>query len=448
MTEFTRRESLTLGATALGAAMLPATQSWAADDVPTAKVAPLDYKLEKGAELRVLRPAKFVDPDEVYWRENTKKYTDATGIPVRVDFVSWEDIRPQTAVTANTGAGPDIVLGFSSDPQVYASKLLDMTDLANYLGGKYGGWFRLAEIYGQKWGTKQWISIPVGGGTGPTVYRTSWVKEAGYDKIPNDLNGFLTLCEKLQKNGHPAGFSLGHALGDANGYASWLLWSHNAYLVDEKGKIALDSKETIAALKYATALQKTLIDGTVQWNDAGNNQAYIAGKIGLTFNGISIYYALKNSPDPALQAIAKDTSHQDPPFGQSKIKPISAQPMNAMAFKHTKYPNAAKDYIRFMMEADQYGPWLSNCLGYWSQSLKAYSKMKFWDSDPNLAPFRTAMDTPFYDGYKGPVTAASSAVTANYTVVDMFASVVTGNATPEAAAKAAARAAARYYKNA
>ncbi len=447
MTEFTRRESLTLTAAAIGAALLPSA-AMADDDVPTAKVAPMDLKIEKGAELRVLRPAKFVEADEVWWKSNTKKYTDATGIPVKVDFLSWEDIRPQTAVTANTGAGPDIVIGFSSDPQVYAAKLIDITDLANYLGAKYGGWMRLAEIYGQKWGTKEWISIPVGGGNGPTVYRKSWVKEAGYDKIPNDLNDFLTLCQKLKQIGHPAGFSLGHALGDANGYANWLLWTHNAYLVDEKGKIALDSKETIAALKYATELQKHLIDGTLQWNDAGNNQAYIAGKIGLTFNGISIYYALKNSTDPNNQAIAADTLHQTQPFGQSKIAPQSATPMNAMVFKHTKYPNAAKDYLRFMMESEQYGPWLSNCIGYWSQSLKAYAKMKFWDADPNFAPFRTAMDTSFYDGFKGPVTASSSAVTANYTVVDMFASVVTGNATPEEAAKAAAKAAARYYKNA
>jgi multiple sugar transport system substrate-binding protein len=117
-----------------------------------------------------------------------------------------------------------------------------------------------------------------------------------------------------------------------------------------------------------------------------------------------------------------------------------------MAFKHTKYPNAAKDYLRFMMEADQYGSWLSNCIGYWSNSLKAYSKMKFWSEDPKLAPYAAGMDTPYYDGFKGPVTPASSAVTANYTVVDMFASVVTGNATPDEAAKRAAQQAARYYK--
>jgi multiple sugar transport system substrate-binding protein len=239
---------------------------------------------------------------------------------------------------------------------------------------------------------------------------------------------------------------LGHALGDANGYASWLLWSHNAMLVDENGRIALDSKETIAALKYATELQKTMVSGTLSWNDSGNNKAFAAGEIGLTFNGVSIYYVLKNSPDPKLQQAALDTQHQKLPRGLAPASPMSATPMNAMVFKHTKYPNAAKDYLRFMMESEQYGPWLSNCIGYWSNSLKSYSQMKFWTEDPKLAPFAGGMDTSYYDGFKGPVTPASSAVTANYTVVDMFASVVTGNATPEEAVKRAAAQAARYYK--
>ena len=442
-----RRESLALASASIAAASVPIIGARAAvTDVPIGDVKPLDYKLEKGAELRVLRPAKFIDPDEVYWRANTKKYTEATGIPVRVDFLSWEDIRPQTAVVANTGAGPDIVLGFSSDPQIYASKIADMTDLAEYLGAKYGGWQQLAVLYGTKWKTNQWISMPIGGGTGPTVYRQSWVKEAGYDRIPDDHEGFLMLCQKLQQIGHPCGFALGHALGDANGYASWLLWSHNAMLVDADGHIALDSKETIAALKYATELQKTMVSGTLSWNDSGNNKAFAAGDIGLTFNGVSIYYVLKNAPDPKLNQIAVDTQHQLVPKGLAPHAPMSSTPMNAMVFRHTKYPNAAKDYLRFMMEAEQYGPWLSNCIGYWSNSLKAYSQMKFWTEDPKLAPFAAAMDTPYYDGFKGPVTPASSAVTANYTVVDMFAAVVTGNATPEEAAKRAAQQAARYYK--
>ena len=445
----TRRDSLALGAAALGAASIPIIGAHAAvDDVPTADVKAPDYKIEQGATLHMIRPAKFVDPDEVYWKKNTEEFSKKTGVEVKVDFLSWEDLRPQLAVVANTGAGADLFVSFGADAHIYADKLVEMTDLADYLGAKYGGWYELALLYGRKWNTKNWLSIPLGGGTGPVMYRKSWVNEVGYTEIPNDLNKFLDLCQKLQKSGHPFGMSLGHALGDANGYASWLLWTHNAFVADEHGKIALDSKETIAALKYATELQKTMVPGTLTWNDVGNNQAYTAGAIGMTFNGVSLYYSLLKSPDQKLNAIAADTFVQDTPFGESKRKPQSAEPITAMLFKHCKYPNAAKEYIRFMMEKDQYGVWLSSCLGYWCQPLKAYSKMKFWDSDPKLKPFAGALDSPFYNGYKGPVSAASAAVTANYTIVDMFASVVTGSTTPEAAAKQAARAAERYYRRA
>jgi len=130
----------------------------------------------------------------------------------------------------------------------------------------------------------------------------------------------------------------------------------------------------------------------------------------------------------------------------SKSAPKSALVVNSMLFKHSKYPNAAKEYLRFMMEAPQYGPWLSSCFGYWSEPLKNYGKMAFWDQDPKLKAYRDGMNTPYYDGYKAPITAASSALSANYTLVDMFASVATGNATPEAAAKQAAAQAARYFK--
>ena len=400
MQGFTRRQSLAVGAAslgvaALGATALPLVGARAADsDAPTADVKPPGFQIEKGAALRVLRPAKFVDPDEVFFRANTKKFTDTTGIDVRVDFVSWEDLRPQTAVTANTGAGPDIIIGFSADPQIYATKLVDMSDLAGYLGAKYGGWFQLAQLYGTKWGTKEWLSIPMGGSTGPTVYRMSWLKAVGYDKVPDDLNDFLTLCQKLKESGHPAGFALGHAVGDANGFADWLLWTHGAALTDAQGKVSLDSKETAAALNYARDLYPHLISGTMSWNDASNNKAFAAGDISMTFNGVSIYYVCKNSPDPKLQEIAADTNHQLAPRGLSARTPASALVVNAMLFKHTKYPNAAKEYLRFMMEKEQYGPWLANCLGYWSNPLKAYSKMGFWDADPKLKPYASGMDTP------------------------------------------------------
>ena len=115
----------------------------------------------------------------------------------------------------------------------------------------------------------------------------------------------LELCKKLKAAGKPAGFALGNAVGDGNGFANWILWSHGASLLDEKGEVIINSKETIEALKYLKELYPTFIPGTTSWNDVSNNRAYSAGEISLTANGVSLYFSMKN--DAATKAIADDS---------------------------------------------------------------------------------------------------------------------------------------------
>jgi multiple sugar transport system substrate-binding protein len=438
MQQITRRATLALGAASL------ATSAQAQGGVPRADIPPPAQPIEPGAALRVIRPARFIDADEIIFRENASRFSERHNVPVRTDFVGWEDIRSQTAVIANTGSGPDIVIGWGDDPHVYADKLFDLSELANYLGRRYGGWSFLAQKYGMQHGTDRWIGIPFGGGTGPVCYRVSTVKEAGFDGIPEDLEGFLRLCQALKRINKPAGFALGNAVGDGNGFAHWLLWSHGAALTDEEGKIAINSRETIAALNYLRELYPTFVSGTLSWLDPSNNRAYASQEVHLTANGISLYYALKN--DPRTKPIADDTEHAPLPRGRSPGPPQSATVLNAMVFRHVRYPNAAKEFIRFMMESEQYDPWLTGSLGYWSQPLEAYRQSAVWTSDPKLTLFRDAMNNRYWNGYKGPITQASGAVTADYVLVQMCSSVASGQATPEAAAREAERRARRYYR--
>ncbi len=116
---------------------------------------------EKGAKLRVLRWKRFVQGDEDMWMKNTAEFAKRTGVEVRVDSESWEDVRPKAAVAANVGSGPDIVLSTFDDANLYPEKLLDVTDLADYLGKKYGGWYDVCRQYLQP-GGKRWIGLPLG----------------------------------------------------------------------------------------------------------------------------------------------------------------------------------------------------------------------------------------------------------------------------------------------
>lgn len=444
MRKFTRRETIGIGVGAVAAATGLGRATRAA--VPVADVPAPQFEIEDGAQLRVLRPAKFVPADEEFFNKNTAKFIETTGIQVRVDYQAWEDLRPQTAVTANTGAGPDIVLGWTDDPHLYTDKLVEITDIAEYLGKKYGGWYPLAELYGKKFGTDTWVAIPFGGTGSPAVYRKSWMNEAGFDTFPADTDGFLKLCQELKKIGHPAGFALGHAVGDANAFVHWLIWSHGGYMIDENQKVAINSKETIAALEYGRELYETFIPGTLSWLDVSNNKAMLAGEIGLTQNGVSLYNAFRNSEDPNVAALAEDVYHASMPVGPAGRGTETALVVNAMIFNHTAYPNAAKAYLTFMMEAEQYDAWLTASSGYWAQPLAAYAESEVWAKDPKVTIYRDTMKNALWLAYKGPISEASAAVVADYVMVDMVSSVCSGSAKPEEAAAEAERRAKRYFE--
>ncbi len=446
MFRLNRRRTLQgLGAAIAGTTML-GRWSPAQAKLAVANPTPPDYPIEDGAKLRVLRPSKFVQGDEDLFNANTKKFTDKYGVEVKVDNQSWEDLRPLTSVSANVGSGPDVVLAWQEDPQLFSDKLIVLNDLAAYLGEKYGGWFPVAEIYGKSATTHDWVALPFGGGGSTMVYRQSWLKEAGYDDVPKDFPGFLELCKALQGTKHPAGFALGHAVGDS-GWTDWVLWGSGGAMIDEQEHVIINSPETIEALKYAKSLYDTFIPGTLSWLDPSNNKAFIAGDLGLTANGISIYYACKTSKDPATKALADDIQHASFPIGPVGFPSQGTLVINSIIFKYTPYPNAAREYLRFMMEEEQYAAWQEASLGYWCHPLKAYDNNPVWTEDPKAAPYRDIMRNALPQSYKGPPSEASAAVKADFVSVDMFQAVCAGQSTPEEAAAEAERRAKRYFRS-
>jgi multiple sugar transport system substrate-binding protein len=366
-----------------------------------------------------------------------------TGIEVRVDAEGWEDVRPKAAVAANVGSGPDIIISTMEDAHQYPDKLVDVSDLANYLGNKYGGWYDSAKAYGMH--GKKWVAIMMGAAGNAIVYRDSAVKAAGFDAVPKDMAGFLKLCQALKAKGTPAGFALGNATGDSS-WTHWLVWAHGGKLVDGKNNVVINSPETIAALEYSKLLYETFIPGTLSWLDPNNNKAFLDGQLSLTANGISVYYAAKTSTDPKLVEMTKDIQHAFFPVGlDGKARELNLVfPM--MIFKYSKYPNAAREYLRFMMEKEQYVPWQEASIGYVCHPLAAYESSPFWTADPKKTPYRDCMKNMTPNGYAGELGYASAAAVADFIIPNMVAEAASGSKTPKEAAERAQKRAERYYK--
>jgi len=433
MSDLNRRDFLISGS-AVGAALL----------APEASAQTWTGQPEKGAKLRLMRWKRFVEGDEAMWMQNTKKFSDQFKIEVRVDSESFEDIRPKAAVAANVGSGPDIILGWYDDPHLYPDKLVPLTDVAEYLGKKYGGWYDVCRDYGMR--GKEWIGLPIGANGGAMVYRKSHMQAAGFDAFPTTTDQYLKFAQAMHAKGTPVAHALGHASGDATTWCYWIVWGHGGQMVDKQGNVTINSPETVAALEYVKQLYATFPPGTLSWLDPSNNKAFLDGQISCTNNAISIYYVAKNSPDEKLKAMAPDIEHADWPVGPIGKPTQLHQITQGMVFKYSKYPKAAKEYLRFMMEKEQYEPWQTASLGYVEQPLKAYENSPIWTQEPKAAAFRYGMAKMRHHGYAGQLGYASAGVIADFIVVDMVAEAASGSKTPKEAAERAAARASRYYK--
>jgi multiple sugar transport system substrate-binding protein len=441
LSNITRRQVLGTGAALAGASaanLALFAQAWA-------QASP--FKPEKGAAIQLLRWKRFVQSEEDSFMSLVSAFTKATGVDVKVINESLDDVQPKASVAANTNQGPDMFWGLYSLPHLFPNKVADVSDVAGYLGKKYGGWVSTAETYGKSKG--KWIAIPVAYNGNVINFRQSMIEKAGFKEVPKDTAGFLELMKALKAKSTPGGFALGRASGDGNAWVHWGLWSHGANLVDKDDKVIINSPETVKALEYIKALADEFVPGTASWNDAFNNKAFLESQISLTNNGVSIYAAAKAGAakgDAKAKEVMDDMSHALWPIGPVG-KPTEfhiAYPL--MIMKYSKVPNACKAFIAFMLEAENYNKWLIDSVAYLTHPLNAYDDNPVWKTDPKLSMLRDAGKRTLTAGGLGSVGEKAAGALADFVMLDMVASVCTGRATIKDAIAVAERQAKRIYR--
>src|SRR4051812_17357562 len=440
MTGFTpdRRSLLKGGAITLATAATMSADQLLGYAKAWAQAAP--FKPEPGAKINLLRWKRFVEAEDAAFMKIVDAFQKATGTTITVSNESYDDIQPKASVAANTGQGLDMVWGLYSLPFLFPSKCMDVTDLADYLGKKNGGWASSGEQYGKYNG--KWIGIPVAA-TGSLVnYRVAAAEKAGHKTFPDDTAGFLDLVKGMNKNGTPAGMALGHASGDANGWVHWALWAHGGKLIDKDNKVTINSPETAKSLEYVKQLYDNFIPGTASWNDSSNNKAFLSGQLHLTTNGISVYVTAKKE----APAIAEDMNHAHLPKGVDGKRRELHLGFPVLIFNFTKFPQACKAFAAFMMEPEQFTPWVESAQGYLSPFQLAFEKNPIWTADPKNTPYRDVASTASTPAGDAQMSENAAAAIADFVLVDMYANYCTGREDVKTAMSSAERAAKRIFR--
>ena len=396
--------------------------------------------------IHLLQWSNFVKEGDEELRRQAKEFESQTGVTVTVETINANDLNARATAAVESKQGPDIIQLQFNQTQLYAGGLSDVEDVAEEIGKEHGGWYDTA-IQAAKVGAR-WKAIPYNIVGSTFAYRKDKFAELGIQAFPDTLDELMIAGAKLKKAGLPIGQTLGHTFGDAPAWCYPLMWGFGAAELRSDGKtVGINTPEMVAALKFMKEFWKVACDeGGLSWDDSSNNRAFLAGTISATLNGASIYFLARKDPQQ-YPGLAEKIGHGLMPKGPA------GRFHGLLNFQHAIMdysPNkeAAIDLVRFLMRKENYEKWFVTCSGYSFGAGKTWGTHEMWEQDPRMTIFR---DVPKYgrlSGWPGPYNRLASEAQAKYIIVDLFARVVQGSDTPEAAVAWAERELKNVYERA
>ncbi len=204
--------------------------------------------------------------DELLRKKLLPEAEKALGIKVRYETVNANDLQPRITSGIQSGAGPDLIMLFNNHPHLYRASLADLTDVAEEVAKDQGGYYNLSTANCSSGG--KYFAMPMALIGAMNAYRKSWFDEIGQTSFPKTWDQYRDVGKKLKAKGYPIGQSLGQSFGDPVTFAYPLLWSFGGAEIDDKGKVVINSKETVESAKWMAAAWRDAFDeGGLAWDD-------------------------------------------------------------------------------------------------------------------------------------------------------------------------------------
>ncbi len=395
----------------------------------------------QASTVHVLRWNDFVPAADKVLREvYVPEVQKALGIKLNVETVNANDIPARATAAIQSGNGPDIINLLNNLPQLYAAGAADVSDVADVVGKAQGGIYDLGKAMctvGGKWVAVPWSTVP-----GLIAYRKSWFDEIGLKEFPKTWAQYHEAGKKLKAAKRPVGQTLGHTFGDAPAFAYPMMWCFGGQEVDAKGKVVLDSKETVESVRFMTQFWKDACDeGGLAWDDSNNNRAFLSGDICASLNGASIYVAALNGADKFKTEkgapLHTDILHAPLPAGPKGQYAYHTSFTN-MVMKYSKNVKGAKEFLRWAHTKANYEKWLVVQKGFAVAPTRDWENHPMWNADPVMLPFKAATRQGRPMGFAGAPDKRAAEAWNKYIIVDMYAQAASGKMKPEESVKWAA----------
>ena len=398
-------------------------------------------------ELKMLTNSHFVPASDVELERQLAEFGKAAGVKTRLDRVAHLQLPAVLAGEVQGQKGHDLVAVGNSNPHLYTKHLSNLDELYEKIGKAGGGWTTQGVGMGSDGHVKAipWFFISF-----PLAMRTDLIAEIG-ENIPNTWDDVHRVGAKLKKKGHPVGIQLAHSV-DSNMILRGIMWSYGAKTVEADSKtVAVNSKETVEAFKFMSALYNDAMTSEVlAWDDRNNNVCLNSGKCSMILNPISAYRSAvkaKTMVEGTDRLVHHSIQHIMPPEGPAG-RHMAASFNNVGVWKFAKETELAKEFLAFHFSKENSEKHLAASKGYNQPVLAGNALHPLYASNSKyyFAPFIGWYTHSI--GWPGVPTAAVQTVVDQYLLPDAVASVAVGKASAEDAVKKLESQMKRIYKRA
>jgi multiple sugar transport system substrate-binding protein len=234
-------------------------------------------------------------------------------------------------------------------------------------------------------------------------------------------------------------YGMGIGLGqdeDISMFLQTLIWSYGGSVFDTSGKqVVLNSPQVVSAIEYMLDLYRAgaIPPGAIAWDNASNNNLFLARKLGMTANTLSIDYVAKRR-DPQLYNSIIHTAYPAGPAGSFSYVQCFGWCVN----KNTKHREAIARFLRDLYTSSEHEHLFAMSEGAIAPLSRAIGNKQTWQAG-RYADARVSVEVARPLGWPGPFSRFAAEVYNRRILNNIFDKVINKGQSPSVAVANAAK---------
>ena len=345
-----------------------------------------------------------------------KNFETKSGVKVELSQYAVQDMIPKTVAALDSGTPPDVAYSDTYDFQVtgkwaYEGRLADLSDIITPLKDRFApNTLETTYLYNSKNDKWAYYAFPLKQQTMHIEYWIDMLEKAGFKEsdIPKGWNDYWSFwCDKVQPAHRKAAGARSYGIGNPMGvdatdsFFSFFTFmdAYNVKLVDDKGKLLVDDPKVrdglVKAMTDYTNIYKKgcTPPSSTSWKDPDNNVAFHNKTTVLTHNA-TISIASKWLDDSVNESLSAEQRAQAKKNYEELIRTAGfpmrpdgsamtyrAAVKTGVVFDNSPNKARAKEFVAFLLDADNLKPYVEGALGRWFPVTKAAQESPFWQQD-------------------------------------------------------------------